>query len=171
LERVFSIILYIPKAKKKAIRGETIQEKMIFKRDKKFTSNPDATPEPVRLPIISWWVERGNFFQLKKMINRADIDRDMLKIEMFTSKRSFPTVFITFWPCSIIPIKTKHPNKSIAFLNFITPEPIHIPRELDVSFEPIPKAMRIQAIKGINSDMYLDLKKAGLIEDICVQSF
>lgn len=72
-----------------------IHEKTISRRDEKFTSTPEATPEPVKLPMITWWVERGNFFQLEKMIKRADIVSDMVRIEIFGSKISFPTVFIT----------------------------------------------------------------------------
>ena len=48
--------------------------------DEKFISAPEAIPEPIKLPIITWCVERGNFFQLEKMIKNADTDRDMLKI-------------------------------------------------------------------------------------------
>lgn len=93
---VFSIALYSNKAEKKAIRGEMIHERMIFKMDKKCISAPEAIPEPVKLPISTWCVERGNFFQLERMIKKAATDRDMLIIGRFTSRMSFPTVFMTF---------------------------------------------------------------------------
>ena len=79
-EIVFSIALYSNRAEKKATRGETIQERIILKMDRKFIYAPEAIPEPVKLPIITWCVERGNFFQLEKMIKNADTDRDMLII-------------------------------------------------------------------------------------------
>jgi hypothetical protein len=151
LEMVFSMALYRNREEKKATSGEMSHERKICRRERKDTGTPEATPAPVKLPIMTWWVERGSFFQLERIINTADTDNAMLMIGGVTSSRFFPTVSMTLWPCSSIPSATKHPKSSKAFFNRMMPHPIEIPSAFEVSLEPIPKAIRMQAARGIRS--------------------
>ena len=52
-ERVFSISLYRKNENTRATTGYIIHETTTSANDRKFTSAPRATPEPIKLPIIT----------------------------------------------------------------------------------------------------------------------